>query len=90
MQHATEGMLGPYRVLDLTDERGMLCAKMPPSTWASALMLQQCRATRRNSRFVREARRLYASGHTSWHCIDVGGLEADDTDTAHEFICLSK
>ena len=41
MEQQAEGMLGPYRVLDLTDEKGMLCGKILGDLGADVIKVER-------------------------------------------------
>ncbi len=40
-QEKTEGMLSPYRVLDLTDEKGLLCGKLLGDLGADVIKVER-------------------------------------------------
>ena len=40
-QRKIEGMLGPYRVLDLTDEKGLLCGKLLGDLGADGIKIER-------------------------------------------------
>jgi len=40
-QSEREGMLGPYRVLDLTDEKGLICGKLFGDLGADVIKIER-------------------------------------------------
>ena len=66
MKQKIEGILSPYRVLDLTDEKGLLCGKLLGDLWADVIEVEKSvgDSTRKISSFyqVKMTLRIACSG----------------------------